>query len=400
MTRPRISQPVVSVAHAAHAVRAAITARAAIAAIALIALGSVAGTTARADEGDAPPLSIYGFARLDILADDSRMSDIAQPMYVLREPAGGHYDAELTMTPRLSRVGLGIDPWELSSGVTGEGKLEIDFSGGAGTNAIRLRHAYASLTFGRIVELLAGQTTDLISPLFPSAQNDTQLLFAGNTGDRRPQLQLAFAGDRLRGALGLATTGSLSRADADADGQLDGMASARPMLQWIVEYRQRLLGEVLRLGVWGHAASSELADGTEYGGASVGMHVYLPITRRVVWLGEAYLGHNLADIGGGIGQGYSPMTGTTIRGAGGWFEVAALPTRRHVLALGGSIDTARSSDLAPGDRERNHTVYGVLRYQPLASLQLGLEYLYWHTRYKDVGQGVANRVNLHLSVLF
>ena len=64
------------------------------------------------------------------------------------------------------------------------------------------------------------------------------------------------------------------------------------------------------------------------------------------------------------------------------------------------VDTARAADLAPGDRERNRTMYAVLRYQPLASLQLGVEYLYWQTRYRDVGQGVANRFDLHLSVLF
>src|SRR5205814_1754458 len=104
----------------------------------------------------------------------------------------GHTDAELTMTPRLSRVGLGIESWDLRSGVTGEGKLEVAFAGGSGTNALRLRQAYASIALEHIVELVAGQTADLISPLFPSAQNDTQLVFAGNTGDRRPQVQLAF----------------------------------------------------------------------------------------------------------------------------------------------------------------------------------------------------------------
>lgn len=178
------------------------------------------------------------------------------------------------------------------------------------------------------------------------------------------------------------------------------MASARPMLQWPLEVRQRLHGDVLRLGVWGHLSSSELADGTAYGGASVGTHVYLPLTRKLVTLGEAYLGSNLADIGGGIDQGYNAMARRTIRGAGGWLELAALPTEHHMVAVGASVDTARAADLGAGDRERNNTVYGVVRYKPLASLQLGLEYLYWQTRYKGAGQGVANRVDLHLSVLF
>lgn len=360
----------------------------------------VGSATAHADD-DLPPLSIYGAARLDVLADDSRMSDIAAPMYVTLEGTHGHFDGELTMTPRLSRVGLSIDQWDLSNHTTGEGKVEIDFAGGSGTSAIRLRHAYGAITLDHIVELLAGQTSDLISPLFPSAQNDTQLLFAGNTGDRRPQLQLSITpGDKFRAAIGVAATGALSHDDLDGDGQIDGMASPRPMLQWLLEYRQRLHGDVLRFGVWGHAASSELADGTQYTGASAGMHLYLPVASEMVWLGEAYAGTNLADIGGGIGQGYNVMTHQTIRGAGGWFEVAALPSSNHMFALGGSIDTARSADLASGDRELNQTFYAVLRYKPLSSLQLGLEYVYWRTKYKGVGEGVANRFDLHLSLLF
>jgi hypothetical protein len=366
-------------------------------------LGSVgsliSSTTARADD-EVPPLSIYGFARLDVLADDARLSDIAQPMYVpLASPTGN--TGELTMTPRLSRIGLSIDPWELSSHTTGEGKLEVDFAGGSGTNAIRLRQAYASIQLQHLVELVAGQTTDLISPLFPSAQNDTQLLFAGNTGDRRPQVQLSVTpGDRFRVAIGVAPNGLVSHADADHDGQLDGTASMRPMLQWLAEYRQRMHGDVLRFGVWGHAASSELADGTQYTGASAGMHLYVPVVSKMVWLGEAYFGTDLADIGGGIDQGYSVMTHRTIHGAGGWFEIATLPSEHHMLAVGGSVDSARASDLSSGDRELNNTFYGVLRYKPLTALQLGVEYVYWRTRYKDLGATAANRFDLHLSVFF
>jgi hypothetical protein len=201
-------------------------------------------------------------------------------------------------------------------------------------------------------------------------------------------------------ALGVSSTGWISHADVDGDGRVDGMASPRPMLQWLVEYRQRFRDDVMRLGLWGHAATTQLADGSEASGASIGMHLYLPLTRKLVGLGEGYLGTGLGEIGGGIDQSYNPAMQRTVHGAGGWLELAALPTEHHMLAVGASLDTARSSDLEPGDRERNGTIYGVVRYKPLASLQLGLEYLYWQTRYKDAGRGVANRVDLHLSVLF
>jgi hypothetical protein len=96
----------------------------------------------------------------------------------------------------------------------------------------------------------------------------------------------------------------------------------------------------------------------------------------------------------------NPMTGRTIRSVGGWFEAAMVPTKKHMLAVGGSGDFARSSDLEMGDRTANGTVYGVIRYKPKQSLQLGLEYLYWKTVYKGMSAGVANRVDMHLSVFF
>ena len=71
-----------------------------------------------------------------------------------------------------------------------------------------------------------------------------------------------------------------------------------------------------------------------------------------------------------------------------------------MVAIGASGDYANEEDLEMGDRKHNRTTYGVLRYKPKASLQLGVEYLYWKTRYVGMSAGVANRVNMHLSVFF
>jgi hypothetical protein len=352
-------------------------------------------------EDESPPLSIYGFARLDVLADNARMSDINQPLFVSPE-AMTTPNGELTMTPRLSQIGLGIEKWDVAHDITGDGKLEIDFGGGTGTNAIRLRHAYASLMMFDKVELLAGQTWDLISPLFPSAQNDTQLLDAGNTGDRRPQLRLSvFPVDKVRLAVAASVNGLIDQQDLDHDGLPDGMESATPMFQWLMEYRQRVHGDaVARIGIWGHVGRDELADHIIHRSSSFGAHLFMPVAREIAILGEGYLGINTADIGGGIGQGINPVSGRNIHAVGGWIEAAIIPTSRHMLALGTSMDTARSSDLEVGDRERNGTIYSVLRYKPKPSIQFGFEYLYWKTTYKDVGEAAANRFDFHTSFFF
>lgn len=371
----------------------------------LLAAPLLVPALAAADD-EAPPLSVYGFARLDVLVNDSRMSSLEQPAYVMREPETGHLDSELTMTPRLSRIGISIDRWDIKDDrLFGEGKVEVDFAGGSGVETIRLRHAYASIATRRnFVELLAGQTWDLMSPLFPSAQNDTQLRYAGNIGDRRSQLRLTVSPtSRVRFAIAAAAPAVLDHQDLDNDGQDDAMAAAQPMLQWLLEVRSRLGGggdNIARMGISGHAARTELGDGTSRGSASIAAHFFLPFSKGLVLLGEGYLGTNLAELGGGIGQGMSPMTGKPIHSLGGWLELAMLPTSRHMLSIGTSVDVARSEDLSAGDRERNGTIYTVLRYKPRPALQLGLEHLYWKTDYVGMSGGVANRVNMHFSVFF
>jgi hypothetical protein len=369
----------------------------------LVLSPALLASAAHADD-EAPPLSIYGFARLDVLVDDSRMSNVANPDFVLPEPSTGRLDGELTMTPRLSRLGLGIDKWELDDEtITGEGKLEIDFAGGTGVDAIRLRHAYGAVHFGRknLVQILAGQTWDLVSPLFPSVQNDNQLRFAGNIGDRRPQLRIElFPIDRVHLGIGAAANGVVDKMDLDGDGRLDGVASGLPMLQWILEYRQRMKGDIFRMGISGHAAKTKLADGTEQPASSIGMHLFVPVEKQIVLLGEGYIGQNIADLGGGVGQGVNATAMKPVRSVGGWIEAAILPTKRHMLAVGTSIDTAIADDVETGDRTRNSTTYGVLRYKPRPTLQLAVEYLYWKTTYKDMGSGIANRVDMHASVFF
>jgi hypothetical protein len=365
-----------------------------------------------AAEDESPPLSIYGFARLDVLLNDSRMSSLDDPSYVMNEPAGGQLESELTMTPRLSRVGLSIDRWEIKDDrIFGEGKVEIDFAGGGGANAIRLRHAYAQISAMRNergLELLAGQTWDLASPLFPAAQNDTQLRYAGNLGDRRPQLRLALhPSSKLQLAVAAAAPAVLDRDaipdDMDGDGRVDAMASGRPMLQWLLELHSRLNHRedlVVRVGISGHAARAELADGTTRPSTSIGTHFLLPLSPQVFILGEGYFGTNLAEIGGGIGQGINMTTREGVRALGGWLELALVPTERHMLSVGTSVDVARAADLEIGDRERNGTIYSVLRYKPRPAIQLGLEHLYWKTEYKGMARGVANRMNMHFSVFF
>lgn len=356
---------------------------------------------ARAD--DLPPLSVYGFARLDYIVDDSTMSDTQRPFYVESERPG-ESNGETSLHPRLSRVGLTIDDWDVAGGIEGSGRLEVDFQNGGdqGGAFMQLRHAYLKLTLGGKVELLAGQTWDLISPLFPSANNDSLMWNAGNTGDRRPQIRLtALPTDRLRFGVALSTAGSVDHQDLDGDGRMDGTESGVPMAQALVEYRRRFFGDrPLRVGIWGHAGREQLGDGTELRSSSIGAHLFLPMSKHLAILGEIYRGRDLSDVRGGIGQGVNPTTMQEIAATGGWIEAVYVANERHMLAAGNSLDAPDAEDLPDGGRAQNGTVYAVYRYRPHDSIELGLEYIYWVTRYKHASEGIAHRVDGHMTMFF
>ena len=362
-------------------------------------------TPAHADE--LPSLSIYGFLRVDTIVDDSALSDPRAPRFVPAESGGS--DAELVMHARLSRVGLQIDEWDVSSHTTCEGQVELDFFGG--DDGVRLRHAWAALHPNRKVEVLLGQTWDLISPLYPLASPATLLWDAGNSGGFRPQLRLTVtASDRVRIAAAIAGHGGpdgATGADIDGDGQVDGEAGALPMAQFLFEYRQRVgRGEPARVGAWGHVARAELASGLDEVAYSIGAHLFLPILGKAALLGEVTHGRNLAAIGGGLGHGIHPVRLRGVHGTGGWVEVTMTPTKRVLVAEGLAIDSARRDDLEVGDRVRNLVGYVAMRLRPRDTVEVGVEGSFWYSQYKTPSvddepvAGRALRLDVHAAVLF
>ena len=349
-----------------------------------------------------PALSLYGFIRLDIIVDSQPTDRVQEPMYVLSAtdpPQSGSF----SLHPRASRIGLTVDDWSPVGNLDSEGRLEVDLMGGTRDRpSLRLRHAYFTFAADRFAELLLGQTWDLMSPLFPAANFETMMWNAGNTGDRRPQFRLTLTPfDKYRFGFSIGPGGELSLRDNDGDGRGDGEASMVPMVQWLMEYRQRFRrAGILRLGIWGHAAFERHGDGTEYESWSFGGHLYLPLSRRLTLLGEFFRGQNLGDVRGGIGQGINVVDGREITATGGWAELAYTPSRRHLLAIGTTVDQADIDDLESFDRRRNATYYAAIRYRPHRAVQLGAEYIRWITDYVDLSRGTNNRVDLFASMAF
>jgi hypothetical protein len=122
------------------------------------------------------------------------------------------------------------------------GKFEVDFENGGSESRqiIRIRHGYLKMDWDHQVSILAGQTWDVVSPLFPTVNNDTLMWNAGNVGDRRPQFRLAWepsAGQSqwsFSGAAGL--MGAIDAQDLDNNSYRDGEESGLPNVQARVGY--------------------------------------------------------------------------------------------------------------------------------------------------------------------
>jgi len=368
-------------------------------------------------------IRFYGFLRLDAFYDDSRPSNTHTIGFIRSEdptaPAsiGARNDeSSFTMHPRLTRFGFDLDGPTIAPLGDAKviGKLEIDFynNGLVGQSesrqAVRMRHAYLKLGWGATA-LLAGQTADVISPIFPIVNNDLVMWGAGNLGDRRPQLRIehqpAIGESRLllQGAVGL--TGAQDNADLDGNGYRDGETSGRPTLQARAAFRTPVWQKQnLEVGVWGHQAwektDTAFAGQRKFDSNAYGIDVTLPLYQDVVWIkGELWQGENADDVRGGIFQGVNTVLGREIESRGGWAEVGVKVHQRVALYGGYSYDNPDNADLPAVGRSLNKIWYGAVRmnYDPM---EIGFEYLNWTTEYVGFQNGDDNRIGAFIAYKF
>lgn len=372
---------------------------------------------------------LYGFLRLDVQYDDSRPNNPQTIGWILSEDpaappgigAGGKNKENLTIHPRLTRFGLDFDGGTVGSLRNAKitGKVEVDFynNGLAGQSesreALRMRHAYLKLAWGDF-SLLAGQTVDVISPLYPIVNADLAMWGAGNLGDRRPQLRTEYmtGGDMkwiFQAEAGL--TGADDNQDLDAAGTFgagvrDGESSGLPTLQARVAVRFPIQKQNTEIGIWVDRAWEEpdtsFNGENDFDSDALGFDVSLPLPvfgDRLSLKAEAWDGKNLDDVRGGIFQGINKTTGDEIDAHGGFVELGCKTTDHNTLYVGWSNDDPKNSDVGSQGRAENQIWYFASRwnYKPVA---IGFEYLNWTTKYVNLGDGTDNRFAGFISYAF
>jgi hypothetical protein len=352
----------------------------------------------------------YGFIKLDS-AYDTRGSENGD--YMKWVSPSSNNNPQFNMTGNQTRLGIKIKAFD-SKEVEVSGQVEADLyslQGGAAEEykpGAQFRHFFLKAKFvDSGITLLAGQTSDVISPLNADTVNYSVLWWAGNLGYRRPQIRLTkdfqltqtsalkveVAAVRVIGHSAESSSSPVALSSTSAT----GTQSEAPGVQGRVSYSRPILTEkAMEIGL-GAAYGNEV-DGTNKNlqQSAVAVDLYFPILSNLVFKGEVYSGKNLDTLNGGIGQGVLKDT-TQIRSVGaegGWAELAYDYSDRWNFNIGAGSDHAHDGDLASGGRLSNTTFFGNAFYKVTKSFQAALEVSSWDTSYKGKTDTQSNRYQI------
>jgi hypothetical protein len=280
--------------------------------------------------------SPYGYFKLDMTYDEARTNNGNYMFWVNDTGASGDKDSEFNMTSRQTRLGANLN-YDGLEDVQVTAKFEMDFYGGGAENKNMpmMRHAYFKVDYGKYY-LVAGQTSDIFSPLVPTTVNYTVLWNCGNIGYRHPQIQVGHTAKN-----GVKIAGAVSRnipGDFDGDGNDDGEDSSMPTLQALISYAN----SNLNVGFSGHYGKMEYVDNagddSDYSSYSGNIHLSYIISKEVTVKGEAFSGKTLNQYLGGIGQGFDYVLDKEVETSGGWISATIKSGPKTSYNVGFGID--------------------------------------------------------------
>lgn len=352
-------------------------------------------------------IQIYGYLKLDAAYDSSRIMNGNYAQWVERENDDDN-DNQFNMTANESRFGVKINGPDNGAMKT-SGRAEVDFYGGGAENKshLMMRHAYMKLDWPDCrFNIIAGQTSDVISPLYPSTVNYSVGWWTGNIGYRRPQIRLTKEYDmdeqsnlKLEGAL-TRTIGrdSLSGTDSGEDSGLPTIQGRASMTMPLCD------AGLTTVGLSGHLGEEEydtLTGDREFQTWSINLDVTQPLRNWLSIKGELFTGENLDAYLGGIGQGVTtsgPNQYEEIGSKGGWIAAGLGPWDKIRFNLGGGFDYVKRANVNNGGRTMNRSIFGNMYYTLNKSTEWALEVSNWETEYR--GSGDADSLRLQAALIY
>lgn len=344
---------------------------------------------------------LYGLVQLDVAWENHRAGTAPGNLAYWAETGRHAQSGEWNLTANQTRLGFNLKGSD-SGFYRLSGKVEFDFYGNGGSDNApvpRLRHGYGVVAFPSLgLTALAGQTSDVISPLSPPSINAGVLYFGGNLGNRRPQFRLTEIVSLPGGAAGevaVAAVRAIGSASPYVATSTDGGHDADiPAFQGRagVSFPTWVDGRNATLGVSGHYGQEDVLLDTASRSPnyetldswSANLDLELPLTGFLSLAGEAYRGENLDAYLGGINQGFvkdAPSSVKSVEALGGWVALR-VKYGAFTVNLGGGVDSAHASTVANGGKTRNTNAFGNVGYSLAGGGRVALEVERIETDYK------------------
>ncbi|HVM60251.1 MAG TPA: hypothetical protein VMV72_05225 [Verrucomicrobiae bacterium] len=358
-------------------------------------------------------MEFYGYVKADASHDSQRTSIGDYARWVESEQLVKN-NGQFSLTANQTRLGVkatGPTLGQMHSGAL----VEIDFYGGGTENkpVPMMRHAYLTLDWpDDRFSILAGQTWDVISPLWMPTLNYSVGWWQGDIGYRRPQIRLT-KGFELAKDVGVKFEGAITRdigwANDFTQSYSDtGQDSAIPGLQGRASLTLPGFNQLpTTVGFSGHWAQEQVNHTNTFANPrlvdseSLNFDLTLPITKWLSFVGEAYTGRALDQYLGGIGQGFDTTRNKGIRDSGGWLTLTLKPTPKWTVNAGGALSKVPHGDVTPATaRTFNGVIYGNVQYAFTANFTLGYEMSYLKTDYKKEAEGEDLREQMSLIYKF
>ncbi|MCH9812442.1 MAG: porin [Epsilonproteobacteria bacterium] len=356
---------------------------------------AVASTVVVADDIKLKP---YGFLRVDAIGHSAEFNNNQAPILVQKQPAGREVDTGLTIHPRLTRLGVDISK-ELDAESSLNGRVEVDFQNGGSESRelLRLRHAYIEYQKDNY-SILAGQTWQTVSRMYPTVNADTLMWGTGNTGDRSPQIRFAYhlpvaSEGKLDFEVALQQIGTVEN-----KGQAKTNFGSQPAYQGRVAFGMPIWTEQpMHIALGYHTATETIAEKgfgeKEFDQTGIFAELELPITSYLSLRGEYFSGKNISDLRGGILLGLNPITDEEVDTTGYWIESSIKATDAIHVSLGYSQDDPDDEQVVAGYPSLNEATWATVHYKALEDLTFGMEMIRWATEYKNDQRLAANRLN-------
>lgn len=343
-------------------------------------------------------IDFYGSIRVDAIAHDAEFNNNQAPILVQKQPAGRETTNGLTIHPRLTRLGM-VANKSLGTNESITGEVEVDFQNGGSESRelLRLRHAYIDYKKNDF-SILVGQTWQIVSRLNPTVNADTLMWGAGNTGDRSPQIRLAYKSHFQNEIKTTIEVGVQQVGTVDNKGQAKTNFGDTPAFEGRIALQTPSWTQNnIHLALGGHKGKETLAEKgfgkKEFEQYGIFTELELPITNNTNIRGEYFKGKNISDLRGGILFGVNPITDEEVETTGYWIESTMKASNNILLSLGLSADKPNQSQVSDGFPSLNESMWGTIHYTYKKDILLGLEYIKWATEYKNDQRLVANRVN-------